>query len=67
MRDGSVEASQPVTLLSGLLDEEREWFLPAIHLDHFDPVDYLVHQPDSLVSLAGGLHPQATKLFADPG
>ena len=67
MRDGSVEAGQPTALLSGLVNQEREGFLPAIHLDHLDPLDNLVHQADSPVSLAGSLHPQTTKLLADPG
>ena len=54
-------------LLSGLINQERKWFLPAIHLDHFDPVDNLVHQADSLVSLASSLHSEPPELFAHPG
>ena len=54
-------------LLSGFTNKEGEGLLPAVHLDHLDPVDNLVHQSDSLVSLAGGLDSQAPKLFADPG
>ena len=55
------------SLLSGFTNKESEGLLPAVHLDHLDPVDNLVHQSDSLVSLAGGLNSQAPKLFADPG
>ena len=55
------------SLLSGFPNKEREGLLPAVHLDHFDPVDNLVHQSDSLVSLAGGLDSEAPKLFANPG
>ena len=36
-------------------------------LDHFDSIDYLVHQSDPLVSLTGGLNSQFAKLLTHPG
>jgi len=39
-------------------DELLECILPAVHLDHSDPRDHLVHDLHSLVSVPGTLKPE---------
>ena len=55
-----------ILYLAGLVHQPCEGLLPGVHLDHLHPVDDLVHQPDPLVCLAGGLHPQLGKLPTHP-
>ena len=54
-------------LLPRLVDEVCKWLFPGVHLDHFHPIDNLVHESDATISLACGPHPQLSKLFAHPG
>ena len=60
-------SDHPDFLLPRLMDEVGKRLLPGVHLDHFHPVDDLVHEPDAPIGLARSPHPQLSKLFSHPG
>ena len=54
-------------LLPRFMDEVCKRLFPGVHLDHFHPIDNLVHKSDATICLASSANPQFSKLFPNPG
>jgi hypothetical protein len=65
LREHLITFNIQILLLSCFVDHLCERLLPAVHLDHLDPVDDLIHEPDPLVCPTRCLDSQLTKLLTN--